>query len=482
MRRWLLISLACWCPLTAGDARPADTETRASDPPRALVERLVRDSLRSWETGDVDLFLSTMHKDVTFAYPGERMGAAAALEVFRFWRENYENTRIYIHQVIIDGPRFAAEYQYATTRKDSGKRSAVGTVATGIVKDGKLYVVKEYLDGRVSRQQEAGELPLEEGEEPFPWPLVPKAKEAGNAAAPAADLSNPPPFPPPPASIEGAQTLTYKTGDGYRLPLFLFQPADQLDKKGAKRPTIVFFHGSGWYSGTVLQFAEYARLLADRGMVAALAEYRVKVGYEATPFDSVSDAKSAIRWLRRNAGTYGIDPHRLVAAGGSAGGHIAMSAAIFDGKYDDPNDDRDISARPDAVVLFAPVLDTTMTGYREGVPLFGGRELELSPVHHLKKRLPPTLVFMGTEDEWVPYESVQRYESACLKLDNECQLVAFSRRNHHFYNHARYFEARPHLGGPYSPGDFNLITYVLERFLYDHGLLEQEPVVPARPG
>jgi acetyl esterase/lipase len=473
-----MISLACWCSLAASDAQPTE---RASDPPRALVERLVRDSLRSWETGDVDLFLSTMHEDVTFAYPGERMGAAGALEVFRFWRENYENTRIYIHSLIIDGPRFAAEYQYATTRKDSGKRSAVGTVATGIVKDGKLYVVKEYLDGRVSRLQDAGELPLEEGQEPFPWPLSPKAKEADSAASPTADLSNPPPFPPLPASIEGAQTLTYKARDGFSLPLFLFQPTGQRGQH-ATRPAIVFFHGSGWHSGTVLQFAGYARLLAERGMVAALAEYRVKEGYDATPFDSVADAKSAIRWLRSHAGTYGIDSHRVVAAGGSAGGHIAISAAIFDGKYDDPNDDRATSARPDAVVLFAPVLDTTITGYSEGVPLFGGRELELSPVHHLKKRLPPTLVFTGTSDEWVPYESVKRYEAGCLKLNNACELVAFAGRNHHFYNDPSYFELRPHLGGPYSSSDFLLITYVLERFLYKHGLLQQEPVVPARPG
>ncbi len=92
-------------------------------------------------------------------------------------------------------------------------------------------------------------------------------------------------------------------------------------------------------------------------------------------------------------------------------------------------------------------------------------------------------MFMGTEDEWVPYESVQRYEAECLKLGNECQLVSFAGRNHHFYNHARYFELRPHLGGPIPPVAVSIsITYVLERFLHDHGFLEQEPVVPTRPG
>lgn len=140
------------------------------EPERALVEKLVRDQLTSWETEDEELFLSTAHPELVFAYPGKRMGVDGAMEVFRFWKENFSDTRIHIHALIIEGNRFSVEYQYATTKDETGIRTASGTVSTGHVEDGKLRVWKEYLDGRVSRLQAKGELPVDEFAEPFPWP------------------------------------------------------------------------------------------------------------------------------------------------------------------------------------------------------------------------------------------------------------------------------------------------------------------------
>lgn len=468
-----LLAFCCWDSAAAREQCPEGDGT-GSSPSRALVEQLLHDFVRSWEIGDTELFLSTLHEDFTFAYPRTRTDSAGALDVFELWRENYANTKFYIHQLLVDCNRFAVEYQFATTRKATGKRSVVGTVSIGSIRDGKLYVVKEYLDGRVSRLQEAGKLPLDEGAEPYPWPLVPEASVEGDEPGETTETGSPA-FPPPPATMPGAQTFIYRTVDGFSLPLFVFSAPEEDESGGTPRPAILFFHGSGWRAGTVRQFAGYARLLADHGLVPVLVEYRVKERYSATPFDAVADAKAAIRWVRQNAASLGIDPDRLIASGASAGGHIALAAAIFDVDSDDPA----VSARPNALVLFAPVVNTTSAGYEQGVDLFNGRQRELSPIHHLGDNLPPTLIFQGTEDRWVDIRSVKRFMSRCRRLGNECTLVPFSGRNHHFYNDPEYFEMRPHLVGPYSSSDFTLIMYLMERFLYDHGLLDRLPIVAA---
>ena len=69
-----------------------------------------------------------------------------------------------------DGNDVAVEWQFASTNKITGNRTAVSDAIIGRIQDGKIIVWKEYLDGRVSRMQAAGNLTLEEGEEPFPWP------------------------------------------------------------------------------------------------------------------------------------------------------------------------------------------------------------------------------------------------------------------------------------------------------------------------
>ena len=166
--RVLYLSVAYWffsglCMAAGGDA---------GTPDRDAVETLVRDSLMSWETGDEEQFTSTAHSDLLFAFPGERTDIRGALDVFRFWQEKFRDTKVYIHWILVDGNRFAVEYQFASTRIATGERSAMGTVAIGEVRDGKILLLKEYTDGRGSRMQERGELPLDEGREPFPWPDV----------------------------------------------------------------------------------------------------------------------------------------------------------------------------------------------------------------------------------------------------------------------------------------------------------------------
>jgi len=133
---------------------------------------LVLDHAQAWETGDLDLFLSTIHDDIVFAYPGRRLNKEELLEDFDFFQENFSDTKIYIHNIVSRGNIVAVEWQFASTNSD-GIRTSVSDAIIGEIRGGKIVSWKEYLDGRVSRMQIAGELPLEEGEEPFPWPLKP---------------------------------------------------------------------------------------------------------------------------------------------------------------------------------------------------------------------------------------------------------------------------------------------------------------------
>ena len=152
-------------------ATPAGTSPTTVEV-RALVER----QARAWETGDEAEFTGTLHAEVVFAYPGKRLTGAGVLKTFRTWKRDFRDTKMHVRRLLVDGAQFAVEYTFATTNIASGKRTAAGTVAIGEIRDGKIVVWKEYLDGRVSRQQTAGKLPVDEHAEPFPWPDTPASR------------------------------------------------------------------------------------------------------------------------------------------------------------------------------------------------------------------------------------------------------------------------------------------------------------------
>ena len=130
----------------------------------------------------------------------------------------------------------------------------------------------------------------------------------------------------------------------------------------------------------------------------------------------------------------GIAPDRIVAGGGSAGGHVAASTALLQG-LNEPGEDASISSRPQALVLFNPVIDTTEKGY--GAEKLGARQIEASPVHHVRPGLPPTIVFHGTADTTVPFENVERFCALMARAGNRCALVPYEGMAHGFFNRAR---------------------------------------------
>jgi len=223
----------------------------------------------------------------------------------------------------------------------------------------------------------------------------------------------------------------YKTVDDFDLKINIIYPTDY--QKGKKYPAIIFFFGGGWNGGTVHQFEKHCHYLASKGMVAMAANYRVSSRNNSTPFDAVEDAKSAMRWVRENAKDLGVQKNKIVAAGGSAGGHLAASTAIIPGF--EPDERSKTSSKPNALVLFNPVINTMPEGY--GYDRLGDKAESISPAHHVVPKLPPTLIFHGTDDTTVPFENITDFQTKMEAAGNTCYVVPFSGQGHGFFNYGR---------------------------------------------
>ena len=194
----------------------------------------------------------------------------------------------------------------------------------------------------------------------------------------------------------------YKQVGEAKLFLHAFNPKGH--KALDRRPAIVFFFGGGWNGGTPKQFDPHCRYLASRGMVAITAEYRVKSRNKTTPFECVKDGKSAIRWVRENAGKLGVDAKRVAAGGGSAGGHVAAATGNCPG-LEEEGENLKVSSKPDVLVRFNPVYDNSSKGF--GHDRVKPRWKEISPMHNIRKGAPPTIVFLGTKDNLIPVSTAQ---------------------------------------------------------------------------
>ena len=225
----------------------------------------------------------------------------------------------------------------------------------------------------------------------------------------------------------------YKEVDGHTLNLHIFTPPAHAQDKELK-PAIIFFFGGGWVGGTPTQFYPQCQHLAKRGMVAISAEYRVKNRHQATPFDCVEDGKSAIRWVRAHAEKLGVDPKRIAAGGGSAGGHVAAAVATVPG-LDAPGEDLSVSCLPDALVLFNPVYDNGPGGF--GHAKVKKRYKEISPMHNLSEGMPPTLVFLGDQDNLIPVSTAQKFRDDMRKLGNRSELFIYPGQKHGFFNQGK---------------------------------------------
>ncbi len=273
-----------------------------------------------------------------------------------------------------------------------------------------------------------------------------------------------------PPQLNDAEAKVYKTVGETKLSLYVFRPEGH--EATDRRPAIIFFFGGGWTNGSPTQFEQQCRYLASRGMVAITADYRVGSRHQVKAVECVKDAKSAVRWVRNHAQELGIDPEKIVASGGSAGGHLAACTGVIT-KYDEPTEDQAVSSRPNALVLFNPAVSFTPPKdgpvrkeaanlpERMGVP-----PTELSPADHVVKSLPPTQILIGTKDFLI--EGNHEFESKMKAAGNRCELVLYEGREHGFFNFGRG-----------DNRDFLATTTAMDRFLVSLGYLQGPPTVDA---
>jgi len=258
----------------------------------------------------------------------------------------------------------------------------------------------------------------------------------------AEDLPEPPTNWKYPPEIAEARVEVYREVGDVKLNAWIFEP--QGHTANDRRPAVVFFFGGGWQGGTPGQFLPQALHLAQRGLVAISVDYRVKKRQGVLPQDCVRDAKAAIRWVRANASRLGIDPDRIAAAGGSAGGHLAAAVALVPGFEEEKPA---ISSMPNALVLYNPaVVLAPVEGQPDLLPakkvddirkLTNGQAQELSPYHFVRGGMPPCIIFHGTNDEAVPFPTVVAFQKAMAAAGNRCELKAFEGQPHGFFNPGR---------------------------------------------
>ena len=232
---------------------------------------------------------------------------------------------------------------------------------------------------------------------------------------------------------QATDSILYKQVDSDSLYLHIDYPPDFDDSKSY--PTIVFFFGGGWNGGSTEQFAPHAKYFASRGVVCFRADYRVKSRQGTSPVESLKDAKSAIRFIRAHAKELGVDPDKIIASGGSAGGHLAVACAVIEG-FNEEGEDLSVSCIPNALVLFNPVFDNGPGGY--GYERIGEHYKDFSPLHNIRVGMPPAIVFLGTEDKLIPVETARYFKTVMEKIGSRCDLYLYEGEGHGFFNYRNY--------------------------------------------
>ena len=246
--------------------------------------------------------------------------------------------------------------------------------------------------------------------------------------------------PKPAPGIKVVKDLAYGSDERHRLDLYL------PEKSSGPRPVVVCIHGGGWAGGDKARYQWLGEAFAQKGFAAVSITYRFAPKFRAPA--QMEDVQRAVRWLRKNAATYELDPARFGAIGGSAGGHLASWLALSDPLDTADPELKDLSCRVQAVVdCYGPVdLEAMMKSASApivesflGKPLAGNEEAyrKASPHFLVRKDPPPFLIVHGTEDigtkrGQVPMEQSTAFLEKLKAAGGDAQLLKLEGAPHGF--------------------------------------------------
>jgi acetyl esterase/lipase len=250
--------------------------------------------------------------------------------------------------------------------------------------------------------------------------------------------------------------ITYAVAGGVDLKLDVYKPR----AAGAPRPTLVFIHGGGWVSGAKEDAVLWLVPWLEAGWSAVNVEYRLARVARAPA--AVEDVRCALRWVARYASDHGFDPARIVVSGDSAGGHLALAAAMLPASsgfergctVPYPAGTNSWVSVPEWNVVPAAVVNwygiTDVAEMMSG-PGARGYAIEwlgsnpdhdalahaLSPLTHVRAGVPPVISIHGDADVVVPYSNSVLLHQALTKAGVPNRLVTIPGGSHGGFTHAQ---------------------------------------------
>jgi acetyl esterase/lipase len=258
--------------------------------------------------------------------------------------------------------------------------------------------------------------------------------------------------------------ITYSVASNYECKLDVYARRGQAGPV----PTVVQIHGGGWVAGTkegdVLGLLPYLEM----GFAVVNVEYRM--ARVALAPAAVEDCRLALRWVFRNAKTYGFDPGRIVVTGGSAGGHLALMTGMLDttAGFDYPKewDQTNPPMKVAAIVNWFGITDVkeilsgpdkqnyaaSWIGSQQDPEKLAER---VSPLTYVRKGLPPILTIHGDNDQLVPYSHAVRLNDALEKAGVQHKLITIPGGHH----------------GGFTPEQMKMIYASIRDFLKQTGVI-----------